>query len=97
MLASISVGSSSFKSLSSVISGCLNKAFESKFTLASKQIIFFSLVLGFLPILDFLVLIENVPNLEIFTLLFFFKVKTINEKNSSIRFSSSNFFYFSKF
>ena len=44
MLASISAGSSSFKSLNSTISGCLNKALESKFIFASKQIILFSFV-----------------------------------------------------
>ena len=44
LLASISVAFSSFKSLSFKISGCLNKALESKFTFASRHTSFFSSV-----------------------------------------------------
>ena len=55
------------------------------------DIIFSSFVFGFLPILNFFCLIENVPKLEIFTFFSFLRFDTIIEKNSSIRFSEMLF------
>ena len=51
------------------------------------DIVFSSLVLGFLPILEFFDLIENVPNFESLIFPCFCKFSDINKKNSSIKFS----------
>jgi integration host factor subunit alpha len=56
-------------------------------TTSLSDIVFCSLVLGFLPILLFFERIENVPNFDNFSFFSFFKFSTIVLKKSSIRFS----------